>query len=69
MTDEILKNKGLTKYRRKEDRNARVKNRTKFSKALKRHHKAVQPVREKTEGYCGEATGIRSRTVKSVRLN
>eukprot|EP00300_Choanocystis_sp_HF-7_P028800 c3477_g1_i1.p1 GENE.c3477_g1_i1~~c3477_g1_i1.p1 ORF type:complete len:595 (-),score=169.23 c3477_g1_i1:106-1890(-) len=68
ITRQILKNEGLKKYRKKEDRNARVKNRNKYTKAIKKRNKQVEQVKPKTLTYSGEETGIRSRTVKSRKL-
>ncbi|KAF4674133.1 utp3, small subunit (SSU) processome component [Perkinsus chesapeaki] len=66
----INKNKGLTRKRKKEDRNARVKNRNRYERALKRRKGAVQEVREgNADGtYSGEATGLRTNVKKSVKL-
>jgi len=65
---EILKNEGLKKYRKKEDRNARVKHRNKYTRAIQKRRKQVQEVRESENTYGGEHTGIKARTVKSVSL-
>ncbi|EER02250.1 something about silencing protein sas10, putative [Perkinsus marinus ATCC 50983] len=66
----INKNKGLTRKRKKEDRNARVKNRNRYERAVKRRKGAVQEVREASADgtYSGEATGIRTNVKKSVKL-
>jgi U3 small nucleolar RNA-associated protein 3 len=61
VTREILTNRGLTKYRKKELRNPRVANRLKAEKQRKKRKSAVPEMRrEETAGYGGEATGIRS---------
>lgn len=69
----IMKNKGLTRIRKKEVRNSRVKYRNKFEKALMRRKGQVQDtIREgPSDGanYAGEETGIRTHVKKSVRLS
>lgn len=68
ITRQIAKNKGLTATKRRELRNPRVKNRNKFTKAVKRRKGAVQPIRSKTELYGGEATGIKTHLKRSVKI-
>lgn len=68
ITRQIAKNKGLTATKRRELRNPRVKNRNKFTKAVKRRKGAVQPIRSKSELYGGEATGIKTHLKRSVRI-
>lgn len=68
ITRQIAKNKGLTATKRRELRNPRVKNRRKFTKAVKRRKGAVQPIRSKVELYGGEATGIKTHLKRSVRI-
>merc|ERR1712046_86229 len=67
---EIMKNKGLTRQRKKLDRNARVKNRVKYDKAMKKRKTMVQEVRQGRSdgGYDGEATGLRTNLRKSTKL-
>lgn len=69
----IMKNKGLTRIRKKEVRNSRVKYRNKFEKAMMRRKGQVQDtIREGTSdgaNYAGEETGIRTHVKKSVRLS
>jgi U3 small nucleolar RNA-associated protein 3 len=69
----IMKNKGLTRIRKKEVRNSRVKYRNKFEKAVMRRKGQVQDtIREgPSDGanYAGEETGIRTHLKKSVRLS
>lgn len=61
VTRQILTNRGLTKYRKKEMRNPRVANKLKAQKQAKRHKSAVpEGRREERAGYGGEATGVRS---------
>eukprot|EP01098_Paradermamoeba_levis_P009721 TRINITY_DN4067_c0_g1_i2.p1 TRINITY_DN4067_c0_g1~~TRINITY_DN4067_c0_g1_i2.p1 ORF type:complete len:650 (+),score=283.09 TRINITY_DN4067_c0_g1_i2:47-1951(+) len=62
------KNKGLTKYRKKENRNPRKKYQAKFETALKKRRGAVREVKQQQGAYGGEATGIKKNTTKSVKL-
>ena len=68
----IMKNKGLTRIRKKEVRNSRVKYRNKYENAVMRRKGQVQDqIREgPSDGanYAGEETGIRTHVKKSVRL-
>lgn len=64
----IAKNKGLMPYRRKDQRNPRVRYRNKYAKKLKRRKGQVQGVRKELERYGGEMTGIKSHTVKSIKI-
>lgn len=68
ITREILKNIGLRRKRKREDRNPRVKNRKKYLKALKRRKGQVTPMRDQSKPYSGEETGINKHTVKTIRL-
>ena len=65
---EIEKNRGLTPRRNKDLKNPRKKHRIKYQKALVRRKGQVQDQRERRDGYGGEATGIKSRVTKSVKL-
>jgi hypothetical protein len=69
----IMKNKGLTRFRKKENRNSRIKYRNKYEKAVMRRKGQVQDtIREgPADGasYGGEETGIRTHLKKSVRLS
>jgi U3 small nucleolar RNA-associated protein 3 len=67
-SDKIIKNRGLTAYRSKEDRNPRVKLRKKFDKASKKHRSIVRPMREKSDVYSGESHGIKKNVSRSVSL-
>ncbi|GAV55165.1 hypothetical protein ZYGR_0AS04890 [Zygosaccharomyces rouxii] len=67
---QILKNKGLTPNRKKENRNARVKKRKRFDKAQKK----LKSVRAVYSGglsgpYEGEKTGIKKNLTKSVKFS
>lgn len=65
---QILKNKGLTPHRKKENRNSRVKKRKQYEKAQKKL-KSVRKVYEGSQGpYEGEKTGIKKNTTRSVKL-
>lgn len=66
---QILKNKGLTPKRKKDNRNSRVKKRKKFEKAQKK----LKSVRAVYSGglsgvYEGEKTGIKKNLTKSVKF-
>ncbi|KAL6940414.1 hypothetical protein ACO0QE_004314 [Hanseniaspora vineae] len=66
---QILKNKGLTPKRHKDNRNSRVKKRKKYEKAQKK----LKSVRQVYSGgqsgaYEGEKTGIKKNLVKSVKF-
>ncbi|KAG9511189.1 putative peptidylglycine alpha-hydroxylating monooxygenase 1, partial [Fragariocoptes setiger] len=64
----IAKNRGLTPYRKKEYNNPRVRHRNKFKKAQKKRRTMVQEARLEITKYSGEATGIKTSTVKSVKF-
>lgn len=62
---EILKNRGLTAYKNKLNRNPRVKKREAYRKAVIRRKGQVRDVRASEAGnYGGEATGINARVVR-----
>lgn len=65
-----MKSKGLTRKRKKIDRNSRVKFRNKYEKALKQR---ATRVRDYIEGpkakYGGETSGLRVGHIKSTKLN
>ena len=69
----IMKNKGLTRIRKKEVRNSRVKYRNKYEKAVMRRKGQVQDTIKEgpSDGanYAGEETGIRTHVKRSVRLS
>ena len=72
----ILKAKGLTRKRKKCDRNPRIKLRRKYEKAVKLRRvisyiiiqKTVKEYRGKVDSYAGENNGISSRTIKSTSI-
>ncbi|POW21555.1 hypothetical protein PSHT_02232 [Puccinia striiformis] len=72
---QILKNKGLTPERAKENRNPRVKKRKRFEKAQQKistqrpTYKPDQAAQNRTlNGYQGEKTGVKVGVVKSRKL-
>ncbi|KAF2656510.1 hypothetical protein K491DRAFT_777891 [Lophiostoma macrostomum CBS 122681] len=70
ITYAIAKNKGLTPHRKKEVRNPRVKKKLKYADKQKklRSMKKVYGGGEGRGGYQGEATGIKTGLVRSVKL-
>lgn len=66
----MIKNKGLTPSRTKEQRNPRVKQRTRYEKAVKKHASARggRLTTDTSKPYAGETTGIRTNLTKSVRF-
>ena len=68
ITYKIAKNKGLTPKRSKLQRNPRVKNRMKFEKAKKRRKGAVREIRDQSQKYGGEVSGINKRVKKGVKI-
>jgi len=67
----ILENRGLQRIRKKHSGNARVHNKEKYEKMVKRRKGAVVEVREgAADGatYDGEATGVRTHVRKSLKL-
>ena len=71
-TYRILKNRGLTPHRKKENKNPRVKKRMKYDKALKKlssvRRVAIDKVKVSTSQYGGEATGIKANLSRSVKF-
>lgn len=66
---QILKNKGLTPHRNKDNRNSRVKKRKKYEKAQKKLRSIRQVYKGPHNGrYEGEKSGIRKDITKSVKL-
>ncbi|KAF3922477.1 hypothetical protein AA313_de0208178 [Arthrobotrys entomopaga] len=65
----IEKNKGLTPHRKKDVRNPRVKKRKKFEAAKKKLGSKKAVYKTPTSSYSGEATGIRTKLVKSVKFS
>lgn len=65
---QILKNKGLTPHRKKENRNARVKKRKKYDQAQKKLSSVRRVYKQPTSAYGGEETGIKKNIVRSVKF-
>ncbi|EDO07429.2 Sas10 C-terminal domain family protein [Babesia bovis T2Bo] len=63
---DILRNKGLTRVRKKTAGNARVSNRAKYEKKVVSNRSKVGGARVETPGYSGETTGINAKKKKSV---
>ena len=66
----MIKNKGLTPSRSKEQRNPRVKQRTRYEKAVKKlaSSRGGKMSTDTSKPYAGESTGIRTNLTKSVRF-
>jgi U3 small nucleolar RNA-associated protein 3 len=65
---QILKNKGLTPKRNKDNRNARVKKRKKYAAAQKKLSSTRRVYQQPTSSYGGEQTGIRKNLSRSVKF-
>ena len=66
----IMKSKGLTRKRKKIDRNPRVKHREKYRKALAKRKSRVQEFKEGPQAkYGGESSGFRAGIIRSTALN
>lgn len=65
---QILKNKGLTPHRKKENRNARVKKRKKYDQAQKKLSSVRRVFKQPTKAYGGEETGIKKNIVRSTKF-
>jgi U3 small nucleolar RNA-associated protein 3 len=68
VTWQILKNRGLTPHRKKENRNARVKHRNKYEKKMKKLSSFRAVAKSQDGAYGGEKTGIRTGLARSVKL-
>jgi len=68
ITDQILRNRGLTPHRKKEYKNPRVKHRLKYRKAVIRRRGQIRPVRNELTAYAGETSGIRAAVKRGIRL-
>lgn len=64
----MKKNRGLTPYKKKEYRNPRVKHKLKYKRAMSKRRRNVKEAQPEYNRYSGEATGIKTSTVKSIRL-
>eukprot|EP00163_Fabomonas_tropica_P016225 TRINITY_DN29190_c0_g1_i1.p1 TRINITY_DN29190_c0_g1~~TRINITY_DN29190_c0_g1_i1.p1 ORF type:complete len:713 (-),score=260.64 TRINITY_DN29190_c0_g1_i1:65-2203(-) len=67
----ISKNRGLTRYRKKEDKNPRAKKRKQYEKAKIKRKGQVREHDTKSarQAYGGESTGIRKDVTRSVKFN
>ncbi|ANB11211.1 Sas10p [Sugiyamaella lignohabitans] len=65
---QILKNKGLTPKRNKDNRNSRVKKRKRYEAAKKKLPSVRQVYKAPTSSYQGEQTGIKKNLIRSVRF-
>ena len=65
----IMANRGLTPHRNKEAKNPRVRLRGTFGRAVTRRKGSVRDVKEKTDGYGGELTGVKTSVIKSRKFN
>lgn len=66
---DILKAKGITRKRKHEDKNPRIRRRRQFEKLEKRHKTLVQDFKEGPQKlYSGEHQGIRAGLKKSTKL-
>lgn len=66
---EIIKNRGLTPHRKKENRNARVKKREAYAKAVIRRKGQVREAAGRADvGYMGELTGIKANLSHSRKM-
>merc|ERR1712150_126704 len=68
ITYEMNKNKGLTRSRRKELKNPRIKHKMKYKKAKIKRRGQVRDVVTEMYRYGGETTGIKANISKSVKL-
>jgi hypothetical protein len=69
-SQQIVLNRGLTRYRPRDRKTPRTKNREAFGKAVKKRRSVVRdPVVEKPVSYGGEASGINMRARKGSRLS
>lgn len=65
----IQKNRGLTPYKKKEYRNPRVKHKMKYKKAMSKRRRNVREARAEYNRYSGEAAGIKTSTIRSIKLS
>lgn len=64
----MKKNRGLTPYKKKEYRNPRVKHKLKYKKAMTKRRRNVKEAQIEYHRYSGESTGIKTSTIKSIKL-
>ena len=65
---EVIKNKGLMRYRKPGAHNSRVSLKNKFVKAQRKQNALVKQYVGKEDNYSGERFGIRANVAKSTRL-
>ncbi len=65
---DILKNKGLTPARNREQRNPRVRQRMKYERSMTKLKSFKAVVKTQDKPYAGEQTGIKKNLAKSVRF-
>lgn len=65
---QILKNRGLTPNRKKDNRNSRVKKRKKYETAQKKLSSVRRVFKQPTGAYGGEQTGIKKNIVRSTKF-
>jgi hypothetical protein len=65
----IIKNRGLTRQRKRIDSNGRVKKRMKFDKMEKKRKNVVKSYEEGPRGtYGGEASGIKTSLDRGIKM-
>jgi hypothetical protein len=65
----IIKNRGLTRQRKRIDANGRVKKRMKFEKMEKKRKNVVKSYEEGPRGtYGGEASGIKTSLDRGIKM-
>ena len=67
VSDRIQRNTGQVRYRKRDERNARLVRRKAYAKKVRRRRGAVEQDREHSSGvYAGERTGISDRVVRGM---
>ena len=65
---QILNNRGLTPYRKKDVRNPRLHMRNKYDRAMKKRSSTVREFKGKEDQYSGEKSGIKTHLARSTKL-
>jgi len=68
LTNQMLKNRGLTPKRKKDIKNPRVKKRVKYEDAQKKLKHISKKGTEQMATYQGERTGIKTNLSRSVKI-